>query len=72
MYKHTITLTILSEEEDLSDLTLSDLDYEITDGQSIGSYKIAEVKALTKDEAITAIYALGSEPSFFYPDEDID
>ena len=72
IYKHILELTVLSEDEDISNLSLEDIAYETDCGSMIGQLKVRKVIELSRNDAIQATYDLGSEPSFFNLEEDVD
>jgi hypothetical protein len=70
-FHNIVTIHVLSEDEPLSgDMSLSDIDYAITDGDSVGGGVEIRSEEMTGKEAATRLSAYGSEPGFFQLDED--
>lgn len=65
IYKHVITLTILSEVDDLSGLTLEELGRSIDKGEDIGSFRITSRDAVPDDKLHDELLAVGNDGSFF-------
>lgn len=65
-YRTTITIDVLSEETPLDeDMTLTEIDYVITEGDCVGGNLSMAVEELTREECAEALTAMGSEPGFF-------
>lgn len=69
-YKTTYTITVISEGQLPEGLELSGIEYEITEGDSSGSFEETECIELSGLEAATELIAQGSDPEFFRLDED--
>lgn len=69
-YKTTITVTILSDGPYEAPDGLNDVDYDITDGDCSGDWKVLSTEELTKEEMIEACNAMGTDPAFFSIEED--
>lgn len=70
-YRTTLTLTVLHDQEiPFDNLTLTDIDYEITDGGSVGSLTHIFTKEITREEVGPECEALGSSADFFMIGED--
>jgi hypothetical protein len=70
-FKTVYQIEVLSEDNPLPDeLTLAQIEYEITEGHCSGSISIIETWPLTAKEAAEALMAQGSDPEFFRLDED--
>lgn len=67
IYKSTIKLVVLTEDEPLDpDLTLTGIDYEISEGPAIGGWGIEEVEELTDPERIRQeLIAIDNDGTFF-------
>jgi len=57
IYKTTFTIEVLSDEPLGDCLTLSQIDYAISEGACVGRFTQTKEKALTDSEARTEIYA---------------
>jgi hypothetical protein len=69
-YKTRIIVEVLSEDTPLSDgMTLSEIDYAITEGDCVGVHSIESVTELTGKEVADELYAFGSTPDFFMLDD---
>ncbi|MDP2692710.1 MAG: hypothetical protein Q8O88_03680 [bacterium] len=69
LYKTTVTVEILSEEK-LSFNDLQDLHEQITDGSNSGVCKQGKTIILKGKDAVKATIAQGSDPEFFFMDND--
>ena len=72
-YKTTITITVLSEDEPVSDDTddfLIDLAWQIKEGDWSGKVEVTSTKELTAKQAAQALKRQGSDPEFFCLDDD--
>ena len=68
IYKTVVSITVLSDEP-LDGASLEDIAYETEEGQWVGynlTHKETKLKGLA---AVEAIKDAGSEPEFFYMDE---
>lgn len=66
IFKHRYTLTVLGEERIVEGLTLTELDYEITEGECLGSLKLDKVLAVSgRARILAACEELGNDGSFF-------
>lgn len=69
IYKTILTIEILSESL-FNGESLTDIVYEITDGDWSGNVKIlSQNEALTGNEAVTAIVSHGMDAEFFSMDD---
>lgn len=68
-YKTVITIEVLSEDPLDSNMSLSDLDYFITDGDGSGLIKPWKRKKINGKQAAKELMKQGSDPSFFQIDE---
>lgn len=64
-FKTTYTVEVLSEDTPASGIELRQLDYNITDGDCVGTCKDDGGVALTEKEMAAALYEAGSTPDFF-------
>ena len=67
-YKTTMVVEVLSEGDEPwpNEFTpLSDVAYEITDGDCSGIVKVTETQELDAEEMIAACVAQGTDPAFF-------
>lgn len=70
-YRNTVTFTVLTEDEALSDdLSLETIARECDTGEFVGGDHTIVSTELTGKEAADALYDLGSEPAFFRLDAD--
>jgi hypothetical protein len=69
-YRTIYTVTILSDKPMDDDLSLSDIECEITDGDCSGLVECGASEALTGAEAAQALIAQHSDPSFLGLTED--
>lgn len=65
MYKTTITLTVLSEDEIPQDAEIIDIMYEATEGMYVAAESVREVQKITDEQMKQELYNAGSDPSFF-------
>lgn len=65
VYRTVFQVEVLSEEEGISSLSLSQIAEEILDGGSSGSTSVLSTRELSNVEARVATLAQGSDPSFF-------
>jgi hypothetical protein len=73
IYKKTIKVEILSDypfDENFEEMSLSDIDYEITEGMWSGQIEEIDTTELEGHEAVNAIQNQGSSPDFFGMDEE--
>lgn len=68
-YKYVYQVVVLSEEPRHFD-NLSEIDYQIKDGDCVGEVSLKEAKELTGPEMAEALSDVGSEPEFFQLDMD--
>lgn len=70
-YRQVFEVEVLSEGEPLDTYTsLSEIDYEITDGQSSGIVKEISRKEVTSKEMAELLKAQGSDPTFLLGGDD--
>jgi hypothetical protein len=69
-YRTTISIDVLSEEPLPDGLSLTEIDYAITDGPCVGGAMRAEQRIVTAREAADALHEFGSDPSFFQLTDD--
>jgi hypothetical protein len=70
-FKTTFVIDVLSEDSPIDgDVTLSQLDYLINDGDCSGLIHTPVVVELSAQEAAKELIIQGSDPSFFGLDED--
>lgn len=69
-YKTTFTIEVLSEEPLGDELTLSQIDYAITEGPCVGFTLLNRQEELTSKQMADALYEAGSDPGFFQLDDD--
>ena len=67
--KTTVTLVLLSVDEDTKDMGLGDMVYAMTEGGFSGDYSI-EVDYITREEMREELVKQGSDPSFLLEGED--
>lgn len=65
IYKHTYTLVVLSEAEDLGDIGLEGLAEAITTGEDIGSLSHNEVQVVPANKVVEELLAIGNDGGFF-------
>lgn len=70
LYKTVFTVEVLSEEPLPDGMTLTSIDEEITEGHSSGAFKETKSVTISGKEAVEAVKAQGSDPSFFQMDEE--
>lgn len=70
IYRTVFTFTVLSPEPLEEGISLTDLDYETDEGQSLRGKMKRKDTILTGKVAVNEIYKLGSDPDFFFMDED--
>ena len=69
-YRTTFTIDVLSEEPLGDCLSLSQIDYAISEGDCVGGNLQAAQTLLTGKGAALALIELGSDPGFFNLTED--
>jgi len=69
-FLNKFTICVLSEDVPLEVDDLSDVDYEIDQGDCVGGTLEVEAAPLTAKETVDKLYEFGSEPGFFRLDED--
>jgi len=69
-YKTVITVTVLSEDNPVTETNLSRIHDQITDGDWSGEVDADGGTELTAKEAAQALLAQGSDPSFFQLSDD--
>ncbi|MFA7219001.1 MAG: hypothetical protein WC119_00550 [Synergistaceae bacterium] len=70
-YKTTIKISILSEEKiDFHNMTLADIDHEITEGGSSGEVWTSPTSEIDAVQAVKGLSKMGSDPAFFRLTED--
>jgi predicted metal-binding protein len=69
-YKTTIVFEVLSEEPLSGDESLELLHYKITEGDCSGRRISSNQEEINGKQAADALYAHGSEPSFFMLDDE--
>ncbi len=72
IHKTRISVTVLSDGEVDSDMTLGDIARSLVDGELVGTWEIRDSKELTNEQARSELYKVGSDPSFFNLDDDED
>ena len=68
-YKTVFTVTVLSERFPMNELSLKDLDYQITEGDGVGDIK-AEADEISPQEVAALCRRFNSDPSFFGLDDE--
>lgn len=69
MYRTTFSIDVLSEEPLGDCLSLSQVEYLITEGECVGAALVSKQTTLTNKEMAAALIAAGSTPDFFMLDE---
>jgi len=69
IYKTVVSITVLSDEP-LDGASLDDIAYQIEDGDWVGYNLIHKEKPIKGSAAIQAISDSGSDPAFFFMDQD--
>lgn len=69
LWKSVIVVEVLSEQPFEYD-TLEDVHYAITHGGCSGNHDMTESKHLTMDEAVKECEKQGTDPVFFFGDEE--
>lgn len=65
-YRTIIMVEVLSEDEPIKeDVSLGDIQYEITEGHHSGVIKSFKSTLLSGRQAVKALLAQGSDPGFF-------
>ncbi len=65
LFLNTFTIKILSENEQLNNLSLEDMYYEVTDGSCVLHSMNCEIKEVNKEKMRFLLKDCGSEPIFF-------
>jgi predicted HAD superfamily hydrolase len=63
-YKTVIEITIITEGR-YYPTSLEGINYDITDGEAVGSWNMESSKTITKKEMVDEMHSLGSDPEFF-------
>jgi hypothetical protein len=69
-FRTTYLVEVLSEEEPMQSLDLSEVQYAIDQGPCVGRMEIVAHNVLSSEEAAEALIAFGSAPSFFNLDNE--
>jgi len=64
-FKTTITLEVLSEDTDVSNMSLEDIAFAITEGDCSGMITKKKITKLTKRQVENALVKQGSSHDFF-------
>jgi hypothetical protein len=67
LYKTTFIIEVVGEEP-LTDVSLSDIDYAITEGHYSGVFRDTRVQELTEYQAAQELIFQGSDVNFLLPD----
>jgi hypothetical protein len=67
LYKTVYTIEVLSDEP-LGEVSLADIQYEITEGHCSGVFREKSCDELTEYEMARALIRQGSDPTFLLPD----
>ncbi len=69
--KITYTVELLTDDDVIAfdQMSLDEINYQITEGHCVGVYHMTEAKPLTGPEMVQALYEFGSDPSFFQLDD---
>lgn len=70
LHRTVVSFVVLSDEPLEDNISLSDIEYETTDGQWIMGDKKLKKTELVGKVAVNEVYKLGSDPDFFFMDED--
>ena len=65
IFKHRVVVDVLTDWEDISDLDLERLTFEMNYGEFMGVVDFKGGKELTKEELVNESYEMGGEPGFF-------
>lgn len=69
-WRTVLKVEVLSEDKPLTDASLAEIEYAITDGDCSGVVRVESVKELSPKQAAKALVAQGSDPEFFLLDEE--
>lgn len=77
IYKHVLSVVILSEQETLEDALggewdLKDVEYAITDGDCIGDVQHESTEMVPASKVVSELIAIGNDGSFFGDLDDED
>ena len=64
-FKTVFTIEVLSEDPLSSSLSLTDIEYEITEGYCSGTIRVEEATEIDGRTAVALLEAQGSDPEFF-------
>lgn len=64
-YKTTVTVVVLSDENDVSELDLAELAEAVDIGPYVGTAPQYQVQQVTEEEMSVLLLGAGSDPSFF-------
>lgn len=64
-YRTLLTLEILSEYDPVTDMSLADINYAITEGDYSGVMSVQSFEQLTSKQMADCTIAQGSDPEFF-------
>jgi hypothetical protein len=71
-YRQLFEVEVLSEGEPLNNVSLQDIDYEITDGHCSGIVKETVREEVTPERMAQLLKAQGSDPEFLLGEDEAD
>lgn len=69
LFRTVIAVEILSQGVDPSDMSLSELEYEMTEGSFSGITYTQSIQEVSKSEMARLLEHQGSDASFFFPED---
>ena len=71
-YRTIYEIEVLSDDARSADMSLSDIEYEITEGHCSGTVSCTVHEVVSAEQMAELLLAHGSDPSFLLSDEDMD
>jgi hypothetical protein len=68
-YKNVVTITVITEDAPLDQMSLAAVEYEISEGDCVGGPLDIKSTAMGGKRTANMLYDFGSEPDFFHLDD---
>lgn len=70
LFRTVIAVEVLSQDVDPSDMSLAEIEYEMTEGSFSGITYTQSIQVVSQDEMARLLSNQGSDASFFFPEYD--
>jgi hypothetical protein len=70
LFRTIVAVEVLSQDVDPSDMSLSEIEYEMTEGSFSGITYTQSIQEVSKSEMARLLEHQGSDSSFFFPEDD--